>query len=455
MVGERRVRLSGCAKVLILVAMAAGSRASSARGELPIDQEPIHYATAPVTDPVARLQERIGRGEVALGHEGAQGYLKSLLEELGIATESQALVFSKTSFQAPRISPRMPRAIYFNDDTYVGWVRGGDYLEVATIDPKLGPVFYLLDQEETGRPVFERQTHACLQCHQSSKTQEVPGLLVRSVYPGRTGTPIFSAGSFVTGHESPLAERWGGWYVTGTHGRQRHMGNAVFKDVSDPDQIDREGGANVTDLKGRVDTWPYPSGHSDIVALMVLEHQTQMHNFIAAAGYHARIALHQEEEINKALGRPAGSVSASTARRINNPVEKLVRYLLFSGEARLTDPIAGTSGFAQQFAAHGPRDGRGRSLRDFDLQSRMFRYPCSYLIYSEAFDALPTAAKDQVYRRLREILTGQDQGPAFAHLSADDRRAILEILSETKPDLPDDWKAGASREAAAPSPSGG
>jgi hypothetical protein len=441
--GERRRRLGGCGKVLVLVAIAAGSWTSSARGELPIEQEPINYLSAPVTDPVSRLQERIGRGEVALGHRGTQGYLNSLLEQLGISPESQALVFSKTSFQAPRISPKMPRAIYFNDDTYVGWVRGGDYLEIATIDPKLGPVFYLLDQEESERPVFERQTHSCLQCHQSSKTQEVPGLVVRSVYPGRTGTPIFSAGSFVTGHDSPLSERWGGWYVTGTHGRQRHLGNAVFKDVGDPEKLDLEEGANVTELKGRVDTGPYPSDHSDIVALMVLEHQTQMHNAITAAGYHARIALHQEEEINKALGRPAGSVSASTARRINSPVEKLVRYLMFSGEAKLTDPIAGTSGFAAQFAARGPRDGRGRSLRDFDLRTRMFRYPCSYQIYSEAFDALPKAAKDQVYRRLREVLTGQDQSPAFAHLSADDRRAIFEILTETKADLPDDWKAGA------------
>jgi hypothetical protein len=444
MMGERRGRLSGFGKVIVLAAMAAGSWAASARGELPIEQEPINYLTAPVADPVSRLQDRIGRGEVALKHRGAQGYLKSLLEQLGISPESQALVFSKTSFQAPRISPRMPRAIYFNDDTYVGWVRGGDYLEIATIDPKLGPVFYLLDQEETERPVFERQTHSCLQCHQSSKTQEVPGLVVRSVYPGRTGTPIFSAGSFVTGHDSPLSERWGGWYVTGTHGRQRHLGNVVFKDVSDPAKLVLEEGANVTDLNGLVDTGPYPSDHSDIAALMVLEHQTQMHNAITAAGYHARIAMHQEEEINKALGRPAGSVSASTARRINSPVEKLVRYLLFSGETRLTDPIEGTSGFAAQFAARGPRDGRGRSLRDFDLQTRMFRYPCSYLIYSEAFDALPKAAKDQAYRRLREVLTGQDQTPAFAHLSADDRRAILDILTETKPDLPDDWKAGAS-----------
>ena len=417
--------------MVVAVAVAVASVPARA-AELPIEGEPIRYLSAPATDPVARLQAKMDKGEVALKHERDRGYLRSILEALDISPKSQALVFSKTSFQHTRISPGTPRALYFNDDVYVGWVQHGDVLEVASVDPDLGSVYYLLDQAPADRPEFGRETHACLQCHHSSKTQDVPGLFVRSVFPGRAGTPVFSAGSFVTSHESPLKERWGGWYVTGTHGDQRHMGNVVLKGEN-PDDLDREAGANVTDLNKLIDTSPYLAPHSDIVALMVLEHQTQTHNFLIRANFETRIALRQEAEINKALGRPSGAISESTRHRIDSSTEKLVRALLFVDEAPLTAPIVGTSGYAEQFAARGPRDPEGRSLRDFDLTRRLFKYPCSYLLYTKAFDALPAEAKDRVNRRLRAILTGQDKTSAFAHLSPDDRRAILEILRATKP----------------------
>ena len=433
--------MRGHARSVVSVALAVVVLAASARGELAVEQAPINYLTASTSDPVARLQERLDRGAATLRHEEGHGYLKSVLEQLKVSPTSQVLVFSKTSFQHSRIAPRTPRALYFADDVYVGWVQGGEVLEFASVDPQLGAVFYLLDQSKTERPVFQRETHTCLQCHHSPKTQEVPGHLVRSIYPNRAGTPVFSAGAFVSSHESPLKERWGGWYVTGTHGDQRHMGNVVMKLSEKPENLDRESGANVTDLTGRVETGPYLTRHSDIVALMVLEHQTQTHNAITRLNHETRIALHQEAGINRALGRPTGSISPTTERRIKSHVENLVRALLFANETRLTSPIAGTSGFAEQFAARGPRDGRGRSLRDFDLKTRMFKYPCSYLIDSEAFDALPEIARTRVYQRLREVLTGRDQSPEYAHLTPDDRRAILQILIDTKPGLPDDWKA--------------
>jgi hypothetical protein len=218
------------------------------------------------------------------------------------------------------------------------------------------------------------------------------------------------------------------------------MGNVVVTDRAHPQNLDTDGGANRKDLTGLIDTSPYLTGHSDIVALMVLEHQTQAHNLLTVANHQARGGLYYDAGINKALGEPAGTVSESTGRRIAANAEKLVRGLLFCDETKLTDPVAGTSGFAEAFAARGPRDRKGRSLRDFDLKSRLFKYPCSYLIYSEAFDALPAPMKDRVYGRLREVLTGADADPAFAHLSADDRRAILEILLDTRSGLPDDWK---------------
>src|SRR5207302_8884790 len=134
---------------------------------------------------------------------------------------------------------------------------------------------------------------------------------------------------------------------------------------------------------------------------------------------------------------PADYRSESTPSRIKNAGEPLLKYLLFSGETGLTDRVRGTSGFAEEFCQRGPRDSRGRSLRDFDLQRRLFKYPCSYLIYSAAFDSLPGPVKDYVLHRLWEVLNGKDTSAEFAHLTTADRRAMLEILVTTKPNLPD------------------
>jgi hypothetical protein len=412
-----------------------------ALAELPFESEPINYLTAPVDDPVARLQTRLDRGEVALKY-GKQGYLADVLRGLGISPSSQMLVFSKTSFQRSKISRRTPRAVYFSDDTYVGFCQQGEVIELSTTDPRQGAIFYTLHQEDVEKPAFQRQTHDCLQCHASSKTQDVPGHLVRSVFPDAVGMPVFNAGTFTTSHESPLKERWGGWFVTGRHGRQAHMGNVTVTNRQRPELLETAAGANVTDLSELVDTAPYLTPHSDIVALMVLEHQVKLQNLITATNYHARMALHYEEAMNKALGRPADYLSESTRSRFRTPAEKVLRYLLFIDEAPLEEPISGTSGFAQEFAARGPRDRQGRSLRDFDLQRRLFRYPCNYEIYSASVAGLPDVARDYLFRRLYDILSGNDQTDDFARLTAADRKAILEILIETMPALPEYWNKG-------------
>ncbi len=405
---------------------------------LPLDHEAIQYSKAPVDDAIARLQRRIDAGEVKLQSDDNFGYLRSVLRALDVSESSQVLVFSKTSFQAPRIAPRTPRALYFNDHVAVGFVRTGDVLEFASLDPRQGVIFYTLDQEKSAHPQFDRRD-TCLQCHQSGGTLGVPGLVVRSVFPDSTGMPLFHAGTFVTDHRSPLKERWGGWYVTGTHGDQNHMGNAVVEDRNQPDRLQTEGTQNLVDLHGKVDTGAYLTPHSDIVALMTLEHQTQMVNLIIRVGWETRLALHDGAAIDKALGRDPSQTSESTTHRINSAADELVEYLLFSGETHLTAPIKGTSDFATEFSKSGPHDPQGRSLRQFDLHTRMFRYPCSYMIYSEAFDHLPAAARDRVYRRLWEVLTGKDTSPQFAHLSPADRHAISELLRATKPGLPSYW----------------
>ncbi|HUY31939.1 MAG TPA: hypothetical protein VMV69_04100 [Pirellulales bacterium] len=411
-----------------------------ARAELPFESAPIHYLTFPLDDPVARLNAKLERGEVTLNYDEARGYLPAVLEQLHVPVSSQVLVFSKTSFQRTKISRRAPRAVYFNDETYVGFVQHGDVVELSTTDPRQGAVFYTLGQRKVDKPLFARQTHDCLQCHASSKTQEVPGHLVRSVYPDLSGMPVFNAGTFTTSHESPLKERWGGWFVSGRHGAQVHMGNVVVTDRRRPERLDTVVGANVTDLSSLVDTLPYLTGHSDIVALMVLEHQTKAHNLITAANYHARLALEYEKGLSQALGKTDDALSQSTQRRIQGSADKLLRYLLFVDEAPLEGKIEGTSGFAEEFAARGPRDRHGRSLRDFDLDRRLFKYPCSYEIYSECFDALPDVVRIYLDRRLYDVLTGHDASPDFTRLAAAERQAILEILRDTKPGLPDYWR---------------
>src|SRR5690606_18936963 len=150
------------------------------------------------------------------------------------------------------------------------------------------------------------------------------------------------------------------------------------------------------------------------------------------ASFQAREALHAEAQLNRELGEPPTHRWDSTTVRLRSACDALVKYLLFSDEAKLEEPLAGTSNFAEEFASHGPRDPQGRSLRDLDLHRRLFRYPCSYLIYSPSFAALPTEMKDLTYQRLWNVLTGADTSPAFAHLSEDDRLAIRQILVATK-----------------------
>jgi len=407
---------------------------------LPLDHAAIQYNTAAVTNRVAGLQQRLREGTVPLKFDGRHGYLNAVLKALNVPVSSQVLVYSKTSFQAPRISPRIPRALYFTDDVFVGWVPGGDVLEIASVDPRQGVVFYTMDQEAGPKPRIDRRDE-CLQCHASGGTLGVPGLVVRSVYVEQSGMPLFHAGGFVTDHRSPLSQRWGGWYVTGTHGSQRHMGNVFAEDRDHPDDLDRERGANVTDLKGRIDIENYLAPSSDIAALMVLEHQTRMTNLITRVGWEVRMALSDQKAINQALKEPEEQIGDSARRRIDSAAESLLKYTLFADEALLDAPVKGSPSFAREFQEQGPRDHAGRSLRELDLTRRMFRYPCSFLIYSAAFDALPAVVRERFYRGLWEVLTGADRTPVYARLTAADRKSVYEILLDTKRDVPEYWRA--------------
>jgi hypothetical protein len=404
---------------------------ATTHAQLDYERDPIRYSETQPTDRVARLAERLAAGEESLQWDQQHGYLKSILSALDVSQESQTLVFSKTSLQVSRINPQAPRAIYFNDDVYVGWVQHGDVIELSAADPALGGTFYTLSQTRRSSPVIKRETSRCLQCHGSTHTRRIPGHMVRSVYPDRRGLPVFRLGTYLNKDSSPWDQRWGGWYVTGTYGSQRHMGNAYLPDPDESEDLDVEATANLTDLSSLINTTPYLTPHSDIVALMVLQHQATMHNVLTAANHSGRLTERDALVMNQALDRPADYMSDSTMRRYASAAEKVVHGLLFCDEAGLTDPVAGTSGFAEWFAQQGPFDSAGRSLRQFDLQNRLFKYPCSFLVHSEAFAALPEPVRQRVALRMEEILTGQDTSEDFAHLSDSDRSQLLQILRET------------------------
>jgi hypothetical protein len=380
----------------------------------------IAYSTRPGDNPATQLNDALQRGTKQLRFESGHGYLRSLLDALKVPAESQVLVFSETSAQARLISPQHPRALFFNDAVAVGWVPGADLLEIAAHDARQGVFFYTLEQKRASAPQLKREI-SCLLCHLSWDTSAVPGMLTLSTFPMSDDKNAYADGVIVD-HRTPLAERWGGWYVTGRSLPARHLGNVpvirpaaqLAKPTAPPPRFSSMSGS----LGAATE---YLSPYSDVVALMVLAHQTQAVNLLTWVGWEARVAL---------------EANPPRLERVEQAVRDLVDYFLFVDEAPIPGRIEGSSGFAETFAATGPRDGAGRSFRQLDLTTRLMRYPCSYMIYSEAFDALPGVAREQVYARLWHILSGQELDRRYARLSMNDRRAIVEILRATKSDLP-------------------
>lgn len=414
--------------VILIAATAAWAQRDATNELLPSDHPAIDYSNAPTADPVEILNRKLAAGERKLEyHDDGLGYLTSLLEALDVNSDSQTLVFSKTSFQAVRISPRAPRALYYNDKVSVGYVQGSDVLELASLDPKQGYVFYTMENSKSAPPSLDRRD-VCLQCHHSTATAGIPGIMVASVYPDSAGNPAARLGMPAVDHRMPFDRRWGGWYVTGTHGGQRHRGNAVARDRQAPDVLESRDTQNIVDLSKKFDTAPYLEKTSDIVALLTYEHQTRMTNLLTRLGWKARIA-------------EADRVSAN----IDSDIEATVTYMLFADEAPLLDNVVGSSTFQQTFSQRGPRDSQGRSLRDYELHTRLFRYPLSYMIYSEVFDNLPASVRDRIYGRLLDVLTGKDNSKQFAKLTPDARKAVLEIVAETKNGIPEAWLSKAGR----------
>lgn len=419
-----------------------GQQASDFSGSFvfPLDGEAIRYET-PANDPIAKLQQEIDSGKRKLIRDPRTGYLKPILEALGISPATQTLVFSKTSFQLQRITPDNPRALYFNDDVYVGYVPGGDVVEISAVDPVKGGIFYTLSQTETAKPKIIRHDE-CLQCHASPRTLGVPGHIVRSVYPVAEGFPATNAPSYNTDHRSTFDLRFGGWYLTGSTGPAKHMGNVLAENPDKPEELDYKSNTNWTTqaLANKIDTSKYLVPGSDVAAHMVLSHQTAGHNYIARVHYEAKTALHMQEAINKSLKEAPGKLSESTERRLDRAAEILLRYLLMTDEAKFPGPVKGNPAFAEQFVKSGPRDSKGRSLREFDLTSRTFKYPLSFLIYTDAFDALPDLIRQRFWAKLDNVLAGRDTTGMSAALNPTVRDTIREIVRDTKPEARKYWE---------------
>ena len=404
----------------------------------------IHYDSSDdLQDPVAVLQRRLEKREVKLKFEKNRGYLASLLHALRIPPSSQALVFSKTSSQADWTSGRTPRALYFNDHVYVGWAPRAPQLDLVSVDPKKGPIFYVLNQVPQELPAFSRPA-SCRECHQTGKTLFWPGLVARSIHTARDGTPLSREVGFSLGHETPPGARWGGWYVTGAVGglaeKEGHLGNIFTADPDHPDQLARSVGSDPRDLNGVIETPRYLAPSSDVVALLVFEHQARLHNLLTQANYEARLSLAHDAGRDDLLpggisSGPSPGLSAEAQYRIEQAGERLLDYMLFRHEAPLEGPVRGSNRFVADFARGGPRDRRGRSLRELDLKTRLFRYPCSYLIYSPAFDELPEVLRNYLWQRMAQILTGREQSEPYSNMSASERAAVLEILLDTKPEF--------------------
>jgi len=421
----------------LLLAAGLGGAILAAQGhDVVIPYIPPPQDNSALQDPVTNLARRIQAGSTRMALAPVAGALPALLRELKIPVSSQVLVFSKTSLQYQYITPRTPRAIYFNDDTYVGFVPDGPILEVSTVDPEIGAVFYTVGHRTGTRPILVTDER-CLQCHQIPATFGVAGHMMRSVFARSDGSLASGEPSYLTDDTSPIEERWGGWFVSGTVGAATHMGNSPLPESQHAATFDRTRGTAITDVARLFDHDRYLSPHSDVVALMVLGHQTRLHNLIARVHHLATLKPESAEpQPGSAELKPGATyVGRGFSPAVTIAIDDLVRYLLFADEAPLKGPVVGTTTFAADFEKLGPKDGRGRSLRQFDLQTRMFKYPCSYLIYSDAFLALPADIKSAIYSRLDAILTGRDGDAAFGRLSSADRTAVLEILTATHPEF--------------------
>lgn len=403
---NRLVALAACAALAVLEAAFVYSdepRRIEIDDPLPYALPPIDYDADP-DDPFARLARDLDAGRRSLDRRDPEAYLTSLLAALEVPVESQLLVFSKTAANVRQVAPDNPRAIYFNDVAYIGWVPGADVLELAGIDPVRGAIFYTLPLA-SDRPLrFERQ-RSCLTCHVSQSTLSIPGLMRRSLMTDAQGRP--KVGYSAVDHDAGYLKRWGGWYVTGTPSAWPHSGNLFGEEAIERHRDDPAATAYRETLEGLFAPEKHLLPTSDVAAHLILDHQWHGQNLILRVHHEALLGRHSDVE------------------------SRLVRYLLFLDEPPLPASIADSGISRRWFESRGPFDRAGRSLRQLNLSDRLLEYRCSWLIHSPSFAAMPAVVQLRLAQAMRTILSGES--PDSEKLPAGERAAILEILAETKP----------------------
>jgi len=396
--------------------------AQSAAGDADFwDMAPLRYSDTRAEDSLTRLAAELASG--ARKVEGGTGLdrLKFILKELKIPEESQVLVFSKTSLQIALIHPKNPRALFFSEDAYVGYVPGGA-IEAIVQDPVLGPVFYVIEPDGPQGLKIQRDTSLCMSCHGTTRTEGVPGMQVRSVFPNADGHPLLAMGTTNVTHETPLQERWGGYYVTGRSSTP-HLGNRTYEEG----QPENPKPSDLTDLRDMINVSRYPRATSDIVALMVLEHQCRMHNLLNAGAMQYRRAYY----ISRAIDPASEPDQGSAGRVADGAAEKIVECLFFKDEAKPGEDLVGGEEFQKAFTARYPKTAAGDSLADFQLYDRIFKNRCSFMVYSRTFAELPQRVKEAVLTKMKNVLAGQDAG--YDWLRESERKRISAILGDTLP----------------------
>ncbi len=389
------------------------------RDPIPYGLKPVEYGVGELSDPVSRLNKRLSEGLVEFKYDSEWGYLREVLKYLEIPESSQLMVYSKTALNPRLIKPTNPRVVYFNDDIYLGWVPGAASMELASVDPLKGSLFFELPAKPSEKPQFVRSDR-CLSCHAGGSSLRVPGLLVRSFLTDLHGRPI--SGYSQISHDKPLEKRWGGWYVTGTHGEMVHLGNVFGKEAIKESKANPAYLTNLKQIDQFFDTSKYISPHSDLVAHLILDHQVHGHNLITRVSMEEQLRLKSDVE------------------------DRLLRYLLFLDEAELTAPLKGTTSYQDWFQQQGKRDSKGRSLKDFDLETRLFRHRLSYLIYTDSFNKMPQTARLRVLREIYAFMNATDGeleqvwDVSPEEFPWQERQSIVQIVAETLPDCPKFWK---------------
>ncbi len=384
--------------------------------------EPHNYFQRTSRDPFARFQEQMTKGTTKLDVSSDLALLRSLLTGLNVPLSSQMLVFSATSLQDDKIHPTNPRALYFNEDTYVGFVPGGR-MEVIGIDPEMGAVFYIFDRLNPGAAPVAQRSDKCMNCHAGNATKRVPGLIAESVMPAANGSSLESYRHEESGHQIPLENRFGGWHLTGGHHLETTHANLMG-------QLSKQVMSTRAIQPGELyNASIHLLPTSDVLPQLVHEHQLGFVNKVIALQYVVRSLLHESH------GKPG----AKEAATLDEMIHDLTRYLLFADEAAL--PKAGIEGdpaFIKDFSLTKRTSAAGLSLKDFDLKTRLFRHRCSYLIYTPLWEGLPAFVKQRIYARMAEALGDQDR--EFTYLSSSEKQNIRSILKSTLKDLPVDWK---------------